>query len=78
VANLPLRLAVRVHCGQAKFGGVHVELLNGARTVGYPMHTLGVYRHCGTHGTTRREECVAVGRARLPSFSCRSGACAAE
>jgi hypothetical protein len=26
-----------------------------------------VYRH----GTTRSEECVAVGRARLPSLSCR-------
>ena len=33
--------------------------------------TLGVYRHWGTHGTARSEECVAVViRARLPSFSC--------
>jgi hypothetical protein len=80
VSNLPLRLAVRGRCGQPKFGGVHVELLNRARysrgTRGTPS---GYSPDGGTHATARNEECVAVGRVRLSSFSCRlERACAAE
>jgi hypothetical protein len=80
VANLPLRLAVRVHCG-CQVGRGSRGMPNPPRVLeGYSWHTLGVYRHrgfgvrvsvyghLGTDGTARCEGCAAaVGRARLPS-----------
>ncbi len=65
VANLPLRLAVRVHCGQPSLEGYsrRTHSLHGhsRRTHSYITLTLRVYRH----GTSRSEECAAVGRACL-------------
>ena len=54
MANLPLRLAVRVHCGHqacAQHGGVHARVLKRHSTEGTPQYsqgTLGVYRYRGT------------------------------
>ncbi len=80
MANLPLRLAVRVHCGHHVRRGslgvrkrplraAHGVLLAYSRGIPPPV----------SHGTARSEECAAFGRARLPPFSCRlERACANE
>ena len=68
VANLPLRLAVRVHCGHQVWRGsrgVLNRLFTGTHGVLYGVHR-------GAYGTVRSEECAAaVCRARLSSFSRR-------
>ena len=66
VANLPLRLAVRVHSGHPVWRGT-LGVLNMHSMELTPWHALGEY----CLGTVRSEDCAAVGRARLPSFSCR-------
>jgi hypothetical protein len=58
VANLPLRLAVRVHCGhQGRRGTLGVLSMHSMGLT--PWRTLGV--HC--HGMVHSEECAAAGRA---------------
>jgi hypothetical protein len=87
VANLPLRLAVRVHCGcQVGRGSPwDAEPSTGTRGV-LAAHSRGIpppgfrgsvsaYGHLGADATARCEGCAAaVGRARLPSCGPRARA----
>ena len=71
VANLPVRLAVRVHCGHhtcAQHRGARVPVLQwhkAERSPGCSRGTLGVLRYRGTHGTISSGQLAfAVGRMR--------------
>ena len=75
VASLPLRLAVRVHCGQPSSAGYSRGTEERQSTATHSHRTLGYAATGVAHGTARSEECAAaVLRARLPSFACRSRA----
>jgi hypothetical protein len=72
VANLPLRLAVRLRCGYPVWRGFRGILKrHSAASHGALKAYSRVHRHRGTHGIVGSEECSAAVVERLPSFCCR-------